>query len=462
MKKKSRVFICSSCGSQFSRWAGKCSHCNEWNTIEEKSQSERFMVKKTTGKSHYQPPRSISEVEQTDLLRIPSGFSELDIVLGGGIVPGCLAIIGGQPGVGKSTLILELCRHLCHQFKVLYVSGEESGPQISLRAKRMDIISDNILLSSETYAENIRDMVVDLKPGIVFIDSIQTVTRESLESQAGSVSQLRECTQVFLELAKQNNIPIFLIGHITKEGNIAGPKVLEHLVDTVLYFEGDRLNYYRMLRAVKNRFGAVGNIAIFEMRANGLTEIRDRHHIFTNQNRKQTTGSVISAVMEGNRALSVEVQALVNRASYAQARRMAEGLDTGRLILLSAVIEKFLHIKLTECDIFTNLAGGLNIDEPALDLAICMAILSSYLEKQPTAGNAFIGEIGLSGEIRPISQAGLRVKELEGLGSQKIYLPERNCQELEGEGFSVILQGIETIHQLYALLEESVSEDTDF
>ena len=452
MKKPSKLFICQSCGQDYSRWAGKCESCGEWNTIVEETGQERFGKTITKNKlEKYTKPKPISDINEEDYRRIPTGFSELDHVLGGGIVPGSMTLIGGEPGVGKSTLILEMSKSLAKNKKVLYVSGEESAGQISLRAKRMGIDSKNIFISSEIYVDNIASMIASEEPGVAFIDSIQTITRESLPNGAGTVTQLRECSQILLETAKKTNIPIFLIGHITKEGSIAGPKVLEHIVDTVLYFESDKLNYYRLLRGIKNRFGAVGDIAVFEMRSTGLTEVKDKHNLFISSNHENRTGSIISVVMEGSRALSVEVQALVSRSSYSQALRTAEGLDNKRLVLLAAVLEKFMGLKMVECDIFCNLAGGLNIDEPALDLAICASIVSSYIEKTAKKSYAVIGEVGLSGEVRSVSHIHIRLKELASIGITHLILPKGNILEVEDKDLKMELIGIETVRELEKL-----------
>lgn len=399
----------------------------------------------------YKEPTPLDKVGEESLTRMGTGLKELDLVLGGGLVPGSLTLIGGEPGVGKSTLVLEVSRYLTQANKnVLYISGEESPSQIRMRAERMGIRASNLLLTSETYAENISAMIEGEKPSVVFVDSIQTIAREALPNQAGTVTQLRECTQVLLETAKRTGIPVLMTGHITKEGTIAGPKVLEHLVDTVLYFEGDRLNYYRLLRAVKNRFGAVGDLAIFEMFSGGLREVGDRNRIFVSAGAEERSGSAISAVLEGSRALTVEVQALVSKTGFAQARRMAEGPDTRRVILLAAVIEKYIKIKLGECDIFSNLAGGLNADEPALDLAICTSIISSYLDQPLPKGTCVLGEVGLSGEVRSIGQANLRVKELAGVGMKKVILPEGNLSELD-KNLDIQIQGIRSLNDLRSL-----------
>lgn len=457
VKKKlpAKLYICQSCGENFPRWSGKCPSCQEWNTIvEETGSGSKFSEKK---QAHLDPPRyekpiPITEVEEEKFQRIPTGFAELDLVLGGGIVPGSLVLVGGEPGVGKSTLILEVAKSIAQGAKVLYVSGEESASQIGLRATRMGIRSPGILLSSEAYAENIVQMMEQIRPGIVFVDSIQTVQRQALMNQAGTVTQLRESTQCLLEAAKRLSIPVFLIGHITKEGLIAGPKVLEHLVDTVLYFEGDKLNYYRILRAVKNRFGAVGDIAVFEMKGQGLEEVTDRKDLFIFQDSEKSEGSVLSAVLEGSRALSVEVQALVARSNLAQARRMSEGLDNKRIILLCAVLEKYLGLPLSQSDVFANLAGGLNVDEPALDLAISAAILSSSQNTPVTGKTAFLGEVGLSGEVRNVGQLGLRLRELEAIGVERVVLPLAAKSEWQDSSANFRLLGIRHLRELNDLL----------
>ncbi|TGL22212.1 DNA repair protein RadA [Leptospira levettii] len=451
-KKQLPHYQCKACGDTFSRWAGKCPSCGEWNQIEEMTNTSqgRFdspNISKPRDRK-YTEPKSIGSIVSDAHTRTLTGFSELDLVLGGGIVPGSLVLVGGEPGVGKSTLVLEIAKNIANQGTVLYISGEESASQIGLRAKRMGVNSKNILLSSEVYAENISQMITDLQPKVVFIDSIQTILKESLVNQAGTITQLRESSQVFLETAKRTSVPIFLIGHITKEGQIAGPKVLEHLVDTVLYFEGDRFNYYRILRAVKNRFGAVGDTAIFEMVLGGLKQVLDRHRLFISPETEERSGSVLSSVMEGSRAISVEVQALVTKSAFGQARRMAEGLDNRRVILLSAVIEKYLGLPLSESDIFSNLAGGLSVDEPSLDLAITASIVSSFRDKPISRETGYLGEVGLSGEVRSVGQISLRIKELAGIGISHIYIPHGNWKEVEGMFPSLQLSPIKHLQEL--------------
>lgn len=423
-----KTYQCHSCGEIYSRWLGKCFACGEWNTIEEipssnsKFSSTRFTKNKN---KNYDEPTSLPTVLSEGQERIQTGLTELDTVLGGGLVLGSLVLIGGEPGVGKSTLVLEIARALSSQFnkKILYISGEESSHQISLRAKRMGVQSENIFLSSETIFENTVEMIRDLQPLVVFIDSIQTIQKESISNQAGSITQLRECTQGYLEVSKSLSIPIFLIGHITKDGQIAGPKLLEHLVDTVLYFEGDKWNYYRIIRSVKNRFGAVGEIAVFEMQESGLKQVEEKSFLFFSQHDSPVEGTVLSAIMEGSRAITVEVQALVTPSSLANARRMCEGLDNKRLVLICAVLEKYLQIPLSKWDVFANLAGGLYVDEPALDLAIASSIYSSYMNKPLTKKIAFLGEVGLSGEVRRVGQFPLRCKELQSVGVEQLIFP---------------------------------------
>lgn len=449
MKKKSNPFVCNVCGAEHSRWAGKCDSCGSWNSIQEFSQStERFSPNSFRPKGNFVTPTPLTEIGKEKLVRISTGLAEFDQVLGGGIVPGSLNLIGGEPGVGKSTLILEISKSLCKLGPVLYVSGEESSSQIGLRASRLGLNSPNLLLSSESYVEMIRNMVESILPIAVFIDSIQTVQKQSLEGQVGSVTQLRESTAVLLETAKKMNIPIFLIGHITKEGAIAGPKVLEHLVDTVIYFEGDKVNYFRILRAVKNRFGSVGEIAVFEMIDGGLKEVQDRSRIFLSEPMEPRSGSVITSVMEGSRSIAIEVQALVSGSNFSNPRRMAEGLDSRRLVLISAVLEKYRNITLSTSDIFANLAGGIQVDETATDLALCTAILSSFSNVPVSPKVAYLGEVGLSGEVRSIGQIAQRVKDLAGIGISKIIVPKSNLSELKNSNSSLDLVGIDHIRNL--------------
>jgi DNA repair protein RadA/Sms len=378
--------------------------------------------------------KKLSQIDTKEIQRISSGITDVDLVLGGGFVPGSFILIGGEPGVGKSTLMLTLSEHFSkNNQKVLYFSGEESPEQIKLRANRMNIKGENILISRETELNQITFTILSEKPQLIIIDSVQTVQLEDANIP-GTVSQLKYTAFKLMEIAKKTHIPIILIGHITREGTIAGPKLLEHMVDTVLYFESDRLNHLRILRAIKNRFGNIGEVAIFEMVPEGLKIIQT---IPQENHRENSPGCVYSVILEGSRAIAVEVQALVSRTNN-QAKRMAEGLDIRRVILLTAVLEKFLKINLNEQDIFTNLAGGLTAHEPALDLAICTAIISSYLEKPVQKNYAFIGEVGLTGEIRPTPRINARIKELQNLGFEKIFIPIMQKKEIDFFGIDII------------------------
>ncbi|GIX43328.1 MAG: DNA repair protein RadA [Leptospiraceae bacterium] len=430
-KKNKIQYICNNCHEIYSHWAGKCNKCGSWNSIEELTEEDLMIAPK---RNRTFIVKKLSQIDTKDNIRISSGINDLDIVLGGGFVPGSFILIGGEPGVGKSTLMLSLAENFSKDNKkVLYFSGEESPEQIRLRANRMNITGENILISKETELNQICYTILTEKPHLIIIDSVQTIQLEDA-NLPGTVSQLKYTAFKLMELAKKTHIPIILIGHITREGTIAGPKLLEHMVDTVLYFESDRLNHYRILRAIKNRFGNIGEVAIFEMIPEGLRIIQT---IPQEIHKENSPGCVYSVILEGSRAIAVEVQALVSRTNY-QAKRMAEGLDIRRVILLTAVLEKFLKLNLSEQDIFTNLAGGLIAHEPALDLAICTAILSSYLEKPVNKHYAFIGEIGLTGEIRPTPRINARIKELLNLGFQKIYIPLSQKKEIDSLGIDII------------------------
>jgi len=431
MKQKTKnQYICLNCKEIYTRWSGKCSKCGSWNTIEELPE-ENIIMNSNKNKFYL---KKLSQIDTKEIQRISSGITDVDLVLGGGFVPGSFILIGGEPGVGKSTLMLTLSEHFSkNNQKVLYFSGEESPEQIKLRANRMNIKGDNILISRETELNQITFTILSEKPQLIIIDSVQTVQLEDANIP-GTVSQLKYTAFKLMEIAKKTHIPIILIGHITREGTIAGPKLLEHMVDTVLYFESDRLNHLRILRAIKNRFGNIGEVAIFEMVPEGLKIIQT---IPQENHRENSPGCVYSVILEGSRAIAVEVQALVSRTNN-QAKRMAEGLDIRRVILLTAVLEKFLKINLNEQDIFTNLAGGLTAHEPALDLAICTAIISSYLEKPVQKNYAFIGEVGLTGEIRPTPRINARIKELQNLGFEKIFIPIMQKKEIDFFGIDII------------------------
>ncbi len=424
-KKQALNFHCASCSEMFSRWSGRCPACESWNTISEIPADGRKNVKGSSANI-----QKLSEIETGTADRLPTGVGELDIVLGGGIVPGSFILIGGEPGVGKSTLILEAARNFTGKF--YYFSGEESPGQIKMRADRMGLNAQNLFISRETDLDSICSRLVSEKPAIAVIDSVQTVHRSSHEGTPGSVGQMKEAASALMDVCKRTMIPVMITGHLTREGSIAGPRLLEHMVDVVLYFESDRLNHYRLLRAVKNRFGPVGEVAIFEMASRGLTEVKDFPSIAAAR-KILAPGRAFTALREGSRAIGIEVQALVTRTAPGLARRTAEGLDSRRLMLMAAVLEKYLSIPLGSCDIFANLAGGLSGDEPALDLAVCAAIISSYREEPLPVGIAFVGEVGLSGEIRQVGQLPARVRELTGLGFSHIVVPDRGRAELTQE-----------------------------
>ncbi|MCS7205006.1 MAG: DNA repair protein RadA [Leptospiraceae bacterium] len=441
--KEKRKYICSNCGELHLRWNGKCHKCGSWNTIIEIDAST---IEEDLKDIHIQ---DLSDINTKLDYRIKSGIPDLDLVLGGGFVPGSLILLGGEPGVGKSTLMLTIAENFAKsQKKVLYFSGEESPEQIKIRAERLKISGKNIYLSKETHLSKIIALVLREKPELVIIDSVQTIQTEN-GNLPGTVSQLKYVAFQLMEIAKQTYIPMILIGHITREGTIAGPKLLEHMVDTVLYFESDRLNHFRILRAIKNRFGNVGEVALFEMHPDGLKVLQT---IPQEIHRVPSAGCAYSAILEGSRSIAVEVQALVTRTNHGPTKRMAEGLDVRRVIQITAVMEKFLKINLNEQDVFTNLAGGLTAHEPGLDLAIATAILSSHWEKPIPKTKAFLGEIGLTGEIRPIPRINARVKELHNLGVSSIIIPV--SQKKEVDFLDLDIKEIEHIKDIQGVFHE--------
>jgi DNA repair protein RadA/Sms len=427
--KKETIFVCQNCGHKAGKWLGKCPECGEWNSlVEEKAQPVRRNGFSTRDVSAI----PFTEIESQDDVRIPSGVTEFDRVLGGGIVPGTLVLIGGDPGIGKSTLLLQVADKLSAAGAlVLYVSGEESERQIKLRGERLAVDAKNVYLLPETNLENIVKEIERLKPGAVIVDSIQTVFSSAIDSAPGSVSQVREVAHQFLMLAKTRGVPIFLIGHITKEGSIAGPKILEHIVDTVLYFEGERHHNHRIVRAVKNRFGAANEVGVFEMTGAGLMPVANPSQMFLQERPQNVAGSIVTACMEGTRPLLVEIQALVSGTKYGTGKRMTQGLDQNRVALLIAMLEKRAGLQLTGDDVFVNIAGGLEVDEPAADLGVVTAIVSSFKNMNVDPHTAVFGEIGLTGEVRGAMQASVRAREAQALGFKKIVLPASNVPGLE-------------------------------
>ena len=449
-KGKTTVFFCQNCGNESSKWMGQCPACHEWNTFVEET-LDKSAVKSRKAVSDVKV-FSINEIRETDTARISTDFKELNRVLGGGIVNGSLVLVGGDPGIGKSTLLLQVCKNVCKDGnKVLYISGEESLQQIKLRANRMGEFSDKLSLLCETSLNVIRGVIEKENPKMVVIDSIQTMFDEEVASAPGSVSQVRQSTSVLLQIAKGLNITVFIVGHVTKEGVVAGPRVLEHMVDTVLYLEGERHGSYRILRCVKNRFGSTNEIGVFEMKEDGLCEVENPSMFLLEGKPKNASGSVVTCAMEGTRPILLEVQALVCPSNFGNPRRTANGVDYNRVNLLMAVLEKRLGLHLSSYDAYVNITGGLRMSEPSLDLAIVMAIASSYKEKPISDDMICFGEVGLSGEIRSISQAQQRVKEAEKMGFSTVVLPKVSLKNIKNDG-NIKLIGVENVHEAYELL----------
>ena len=449
MKLKS-VYVCSNCGETSPRWMGRCPSCGSWNTMNEDVVAETPKAGLSGGKSAAPArqegvtsltARRLADISTTEeKSRILTGISELDRVLGGGIVPGSLVLVGGDPGIGKSTLLLQVCRNLAEkQVSVLYISGEESLRQIKLRANRIGQFTDKMQLLCETNLEVIREVIERRKPDVVVIDSIQTMFHEDVSSAPGSVSQVRESTNILMQIAKGMGVSIFIVGHVTKEGNVAGPRVLEHMVDTVLYFEGDRHASYRILRAVKNRFGSTNEIGVFEMCNTGLEEVKNPSEYMLNGRPEDASGSVVACSMEGTRPILVEIQALVCQSNFGIPRRTAVGTDFNRVNLLMAVLEKKVGLRLAASDAYVNIAGGMKMTEPAIDLGICLAIVSSAKDIVIPDNVMVFGEVGLSGEIRAVNMAGQRVQEAKKLGFGTVVLPEV-CRSSVGkvEGINLV------------------------
>ena len=427
-KGKNTVFFCQNCGYESAKWMGQCPGCREWNTFVEEQvvtgQGKSSRMKTVTGFSEKNKPAKLSEVSIEKEDRISTGIGELDRVLGGGIVAGSLTLVGGDPGIGKSTLLLQVCRNLAGDGReVLYVSGEESLKQIKLRANRIGTFSDHLKLLCETDLESIEETIRRSKPEVVIIDSIQTMFHGEISAAPGSISQVREATGLFLQLAKGLGVSIFIVGHVTKEGTVAGPRVLEHMVDTVLYFEGDRHASYRLLRGVKNRFGSTNEIGVFEMEAEGLREVLNPSEFMLNGRPENASGSVVACSMEGTRPILVEIQALVCHSNFGIPRRQTTGTDFNRVNLLMAVLEKRLGLQMGNCDAYVNIAGGIKIQEPAIDLGIAMAIVSSFNNRAVSSDMIVMGEVGLSGEVRAVSMIPVSVQETKKLGFATCVIP---------------------------------------
>ena len=439
MAKTKTLFYCTECGNETPKWQGRCSACGAWNTIVEQPAAES--KKKQTGSvsSPIRTPRPISEIEATDELRFHTGMNELDRVLGGGAVQGSLVLVGGAPGIGKSTLMLQICDNLCRFSKVLYVSGEESERQIKLRAQRLGIRDEGLYLYSETYLDDIVASVEALKPDILIVDSIQTIYNGDSNSSPGSVAQIKECTMTLMHVAKGLGVTVFVVGHINKEGSLAGPKVLEHMVDCVLHFEGEEHNSYRILRAAKNRFGATNEIGVFEMGDQGLSEVPNPSEALLSGRPQDTPGSCVTCVMEGVRPVLAEVQALLTPSGYGTSRRSSNGFDYNRAMMQLAVLEKRGGLMVSNCDFYVNVIGGLNVSEPAADLALIIALASSFRDKPVPYDLAAIGEVGLTGELRAVHALNQRLSEVRRLGFTKCLIPARNSGKL------IVPEGLELI-----------------
>ena len=442
LKNKKNVYFCQECGYESAKWMGQCPGCKAWNTFVEETVSAKKPASGTTGRTEKrQEPVILRDISLSEDERQTTKIGELDRVLGGGIVPGSLVLVGGDPGIGKSTLLLQVCRNLAErQVSVLYISGEESLRQIKLRANRIGEFSDKLQLLCETNLEVIREVIQRKKPEVVVIDSIQTMFHEDVSSAPGSVSQVRESTNILMQIAKGMGVSIFIVGHVTKEGNVAGPRVLEHMVDTVLYFEGDRHASYRILRAVKNRFGSTNEIGVFEMCGTGLEEVKNPSEFLLNGRPEDASGSVVACSMEGTRPILVEIQSLVCQSNFGIPRRTAVGTDFNRVNLLMAVLEKKVGIHLGSSDAYVNIAGGMKMTEPAIDLGICLAVVSSCKDIVIPDNVMVFGEVGLSGEIRAVSMAGQRVQEAKKLGFETVMLPEV-CRSSVGK-----IEGIRLIY----------------
>ncbi len=445
MAKIHSKYVCQQCGYVSPKWLGRCPDCDQWNTFSEEIVRPSSTAKRDVGVP-FNAPQALSQVVSSDHRRTGTGISEFDRVLGGGIVPGSVVLIGGDPGIGKSTLLTQVSSNLSRKGTVLYVSGEESPEQIKLRADRLGVATDDFYIVPETEIGQVEACISSVKPGMVVIDSIQTMYDPSLESAPATVSQVRSCCSVLTRIAKTTGIPIFIVGHVTKEGAIAGPRVLEHMVDTVLYFEGDRHQIYRILRAVKNRFGSTDELGIFEMREEGLTEVSNPSEILLSERSMHGPGSVVAASMEGSRPLLVEVQALVATSYFAAPRRMVTGVDFNRTMLILAVLEKRVGLSFANQDVFVNVAGGVKIMEPALDLAIAVAVASNLKELEVDPRAIVIGEVGLAGEVRGISQMDKRVNEAERLGFERAIVPAHSLKKTARNG-KIKLAGVDSVYK---------------
>lgn len=446
--KQKTVYACTECGGQFPKWSGRCPNCGEWNTLNEEVVAPARAGGTSVGRAEICRIDAIDTQAET---RYPTGMKELDRVLGGGIVPGGMMLIGGDPGIGKSTLLLQICGHLSQSYRVLYASGEESARQIKLRAERLGVDKGDLLLLCETDMEIILNAMTTEKPDIVIVDSIQTVSLSEVSSSPGSVTQVRECTGAIMRVAKREDIPVFIVGHVNKDGAIAGPKVMEHIVDCVLYFEGDPHSNYRMLRCAKNRYGSTNEIGVFEMRDKGLCEVENPSLMLLSGRPKNVSGTCVACTMEGSRPLLAEVQGLVSPTGFGNPRRMATGFDNNRLALLLAVLEKRCGYFFSNLDTYLNIIGGLRLDEPAADLPVALALVSSLKDKPVDEGVVAFGEVGLAGELRSVSAAEQRIAEAARLGFTRVIVPAHTLKTLSGT-YDIEVVGAATLREAYEKL----------
>lgn len=453
------AFFCSNCGAQSPKWVGRCPACGEWNTyteevIERETRSGGWNNPATASRKSSKESRLVRDIQTEEIQRIDTGNNELNRVLGGGLVPGSFVLVGGEPGIGKSTLMLQVALQIPHGKKVLYVSGEESAQQLRMRAERLGLTQSDCFILTETDMDEIFAQMQTVQPDILVADSIQTLTSSTIEASAGSISQIKECAALFQRFAKETGTSVFVIGHITKDGNIAGPKLLEHIVDTVLHFEGDRNYGYRILRSVKNRFGSTNEIGIYEMQNNGLREVSNPSEILLSQREENLSGTAVAATLEGLRPMIVEVQALVSQSAYNVAQRSATGFDIRRLNMLLAVLEKRCGAKLAQKDVFINIAGGLRVDDPAIDLAVIAAVLSSGQDAPLNPKDCFAAEVGLTGEIRPVSRLEQRLAEAEKLGFERVFVSKYGLKGIPPKYHSKIV----AVGNLFELFQKIFSE----
>lgn len=453
MAKSKYVYVCSQCGSESPKWNGKCPACGAWNTLEE----ELSAASSSVSSSRSIPDLSDSILELEDIgddtdVRYDTGIGELNRVLGGGLVKGSLVLLGGEPGIGKSTLLLQICQFLGEEHSVLYVSGEESARQLKLRADRLGVDTENLYILTATDAEAVAETISSCSPDIVVIDSVQTMSISRISSSPGSLTQVRECSNLFMHTAKKQEIPIIIVGHVNKDGAIAGPKVMEHIVDAVLYFEGERHQSYRLLRAVKNRFGSTNEIGVFEMLDKGLSEVENPSLTLLSGRPRNVSGNCVACIMEGSRPILAEVQALAAKTSYSAPRRMATGFDFNRLSILIAVLEKRLGIFMGSLDIYLNIVGGFRLDEPAADLPVAMALYSGIMDKPIDDELLSFGEIGLGGELRSVSHVSQRIREAERMGFKKVIIPRQNASSIDRNEYNIEILPASTLKQAFGAI----------